>query len=645
MKNKIIILFSLLCIGIFFSGCSSSFEESSSIETRNTEKLEKVKINTEEYKNVKEKKEIKKEELKFWETVIPFSSLKDDVKYFFEEKFFTKYIAPHFKRTLKESKNISPMDAYVAMTGVGYYNTEWWCLELMPDFLQKKHPLGVKMCAVSPDEKNYAFRVENHKKDSNKSVFNVVTSNNDHKMEYDSIDQLVYSPDSKELVYRALKDGKWYVIKNETESKAYKYAHTFFYLENGNFYSLVENEKNKWDILLNGKAYLTYDYIDSLLYIDKANDFLFRAKSVDNSGNEKWFISSSKEKLKEWSYVDNLYYIKEFGTFYYRARNEKGEWFLVRVSRRDNKILETVLTETEEMIMSAVDEKNIYKDENCEEELEGEFDYGYIVFPYCIYWDKKLLKNIHRESFKKISPPSSFAKDKDNIYRYGVALDEVDLDSFVLMDNNYYKDKNYVYLYNKKMENSDPDTFKVLSGGYFKDKNNVYFKETIIKNADPETFIADGMWLGRDKNNNYYRDSVKAVEKNMNNWNVYSDDKYKFEIKHPTEGWNFKKYNSYDRIFGLSRDVGYDEDDANILVYVYEGNVLNNPDYYLNKTKKDVLEENIIINDYIIKKVSWNKSMVMLYLYREDINTTIVFSGYFGEKEIIDLMLLTLSFE
>ncbi len=111
-----------------------------------------------------------------------------------------------------------------------------------------------------------------------------------------------------------------------------------------------------------------------------------------------------------------------------------------------------------------------------------------------IYYKSQILNEVDFDSFSVLD--DDFAKDKDYIYFKWEKHPELDVETFELLDTCwaysqcYARDKNYVYdPYDLSIfEWLDWTTFEVLDDSHQKDKNHVYLWNKIIKWANPETF-------------------------------------------------------------------------------------------------------------------------------------------------------------
>jgi len=167
-------------------------------------------------------------------------------------------------------------------------------------------------------------------------------------------------------------------------------------------------------------------------------------------------------------------------------------------------------------------------------------------------------------------------KDNEIYYKYsreddsGFKVENVDLNTFKILNDKYAKDDKSVYfLGNKSFEDVDSKTFEVLPDYYSKDKNNVYspINEWIqkINGANPKTIKVLSQYYSKDDKNVFY-DSDKILNADVNSFvvldrkNGYAKDKnsvYYFGKK--IEGANPKT-------FKIISDGMYSKDDKNVYV-------------------------------------------------------------------------------
>lgn len=136
------------------------------------------------------------------------------------------------------------------------------------------------------------------------------------------------------------------------------------------------------------------------------------------------------------------------------------------------------------------------------------------------------LDEVDYDTFEVIQ--AGYAKDENVVYKFDIMLgnDEepfiiegADPKSFELLDWGYAKDNRNVYLDLKRIEMADVATFEVLDEGYARDKNDVFYNGKSLKaqfeNIDPATFEILVMDYAKDKNNVYrydWREGVKLLE-------------------------------------------------------------------------------------------------------------------------------------
>ena len=167
-------------------------------------------------------------------------------------------------------------------------------------------------------------------------------------------------------------------------------------------------------------------------------------------------------------------------------------------------------------------------------------------------------------------------KNNEIYYKYdreddsGFKVENVDLNTFKILNDKYAKDdKNVYFLGNKSFEDVDSKTFEVLPDYYSKDKNNVYspINEWIqkINGANPKTIKVLSQYYSKDDKNVFY-DSGKILNVDVNSFvvldrkNGYAKDKnsvYYFGKK--IEGANSKT-------FKIISNGMYSKDDKNVYV-------------------------------------------------------------------------------
>ena len=165
------------------------------------------------------------------------------------------------------------------------------------------------------------------------------------------------------------------------------------------------------------------------------------------------------------------------------------------------------------------------------------------------YFDGLILDNVDLDSFTVINTTSKYlfaAKDKNNVFVGNYKIN-ADPDTFEYLDERdeevWMKDKNKVWTMLgsdpstlQEVEKADPDTFRLISApncpkgneNYALDKNYVYFLNKIVKGADPKTFKPLNTVISKDKDNAFAEENkimgvdIKTFEVTNS---LYSKDK------------------------------------------------------------------------------------------------------------------------
>lgn len=143
------------------------------------------------------------------------------------------------------------------------------------------------------------------------------------------------------------------------------------------------------------------------------------------------------------------------------------------------------------------------------------------------------LKNSSASTLKIFS--SAWAKDDNQVYRYGEVFKKADVNTFEYLDINAYydwaKDKNNLYSSSVKkiMKGIDAPSFKAFNDFWGKDKNNVFFfnTERILPSADVKTFkITDEKGGATDKNFIYSVNKSGVLKKRKTKFNALLNTKH-----------------------------------------------------------------------------------------------------------------------
>ena len=199
----------------------------------------------------------------------------------------------------------------------------------------------------------------------------------------------------------------------------------------------------------------------------------------------------------------------------------------------------------------------------------------------------------------------------------------VDADTFEEIDNNYYRDKNHVYFYKdgnlQKLKNTNVKNFKMLkeSSDFGKAQSNIYYKGYKLEQVDKDSFeILDEAYDGsiiKDKNGIYIlteksnKIKINKISENQNNIDFNSF------IEITNNPYIFKDKNS---VYTLNTD-----DDKTVTVFSFEKNdyklnKLNN----INPKKFDMIEFNYFKDDKNIFYFS-DKEKIMKKIENADVES------------------------
>ena len=167
-------------------------------------------------------------------------------------------------------------------------------------------------------------------------------------------------------------------------------------------------------------------------------------------------------------------------------------------------------------------------------------------------------------------------KDNEIYYKYGkeddsgFKVENVDLNTFKILDDKYAKDSKSVYfLGNKSFEDVDIKTFEVLSDNYSKDNNNVYRpnNEWIrkINGANPKTIKVLSQYYSKDDKNVFYN-SDKILSADVNSFVVLEGDHSHAKDKNSVYYSGEKIEGANPKTFKIISDGMYSKDDKNVYV-------------------------------------------------------------------------------
>ena len=186
------------------------------------------------------------------------------------------------------------------------------------------------------------------------------------------------------------------------------------------------------------------------------------------------------------------------------------------------------------------------------------------------------VENVDLNTFKILN--DKYAKDDKSVYFLGnKSFEDVDIKTFEVLPNNYSKDKNNVYRpineWIRKINGANPKTIKVLSQYYSKDNKNVFYDSDKILNADVNSFmVLEGDHShAKDKNSVYYS-GEKIEGANPKTFKVISDGSYSKDDKNVYAAVDIIK-GADPQTFKEISGTNYARDKNNL--YYYFGNVKN----------------------------------------------------------------------
>ena len=187
-------------------------------------------------------------------------------------------------------------------------------------------------------------------------------------------------------------------------------------------------------------------------------------------------------------------------------------------------------------------------------------------------------------------------KNNEIYYKYskeddtGFKVENVDLNTFKILNDKYAKDDKSVYfLGNKSFEDVDIKTFEVMPQYYSRDKNNVYrpINEWIqkISGANPKTIKVLSQYYSKDDKNVFY-DSDKILNADVNSFVVLEGDHSHAKDKNSVYYSGEKIEGANPKTFKIISDGMYSKDDKNVYA---AGEIIKGAD---PKTFREIPETN-----------------------------------------------------
>ena len=186
------------------------------------------------------------------------------------------------------------------------------------------------------------------------------------------------------------------------------------------------------------------------------------------------------------------------------------------------------------------------------------------------------VENVDLNTFKILN--DKYAKDDKSVYFSGnKSFEDVDIKTFKVLPNYYSKDKNKVYRpineWIRKINGANPKTIKVLNQYYSKDDKNVFYDSDKILNADINSFVVlEGDHShAKDKNSVYYS-GEKIEGANPKTFKIISDGMYSKDDKNVYAAVDIIK-GADPQTFRRIPETNYARDKNNL--YYYFGDVKN----------------------------------------------------------------------
>lgn len=148
----------------------------------------------------------------------------------------------------------------------------------------------------------------------------------------------------------------------------------------------------------------------------------------------------------------------------------------------------------------------------------GISNYGYFIKGKYVYFDGKIIKNAHPDSFTQFDNRGYYSKDKNNVYYNTKKIATADATSFRPLandtTNNYWHDKHNAYYKWGIIPGADGASFTYVGEEYAYDAKNVFFQDKVLKEADRNTFRSLQGLVGRDDKNIFVQNKIVT---NVNN--------------------------------------------------------------------------------------------------------------------------------
>lgn len=111
----------------------------------------------------------------------------------------------------------------------------------------------------------------------------------------------------------------------------------------------------------------------------------------------------------------------------------------------------------------------------------------------------------------KILKEFSWTRDKNHVFYGRHKLEDINLQTFEVIDENWAKDGRHYFFNETKIDSLDYGTAEIVGANYIKDKKNVFYQNKLMKDANPATFKAGNYSSGYDETYRYSFEKVVGL--------------------------------------------------------------------------------------------------------------------------------------
>jgi hypothetical protein len=124
------------------------------------------------------------------------------------------------------------------------------------------------------------------------------------------------------------------------------------------------------------------------------------------------------------------------------------------------------------------------------EKVANDAEHEYLRLDNLIFYKDQAIEDVDMESF--IIMGNGFAKDSRSIYFFSQRIEGVDAPNFKRVNQNHSRDNEHVYYHDEKifkvLPGSDPTSFRPLNRAFSRDDNQVYHHSRILREVEVKTF-------------------------------------------------------------------------------------------------------------------------------------------------------------